>query len=154
MDIERMRRALERHPRIKERCFSEDERAYCESRGKPVVHYALRFAAKEAVLKALGTGFAGVRFTDVEVVRDERGRPEPRLHGKAAEAAEELGVTEMHVSLSYTASTAVASAIALAPDPPSSVEEAPPSPQERILASFKEARTVLDEVEGTDTEAE
>lgn len=147
VEIDRMRAALERHPRLRERCFSEEERAYCDARNRPEVHYALRFAAKEAVLKALGTGFAGMRFTDVEVVRDGSGRPEPALSGRAAEVAEAARVVELHLSLSYTHTTAVASAVAI-------TEEARPRPAERELtpaetlaASFREARALLDEVD-------
>ncbi|HEY3318604.1 MAG TPA: holo-ACP synthase [Coriobacteriia bacterium] len=145
VEIARMGAALQRHPRLKERCFSEEERAYCESRNRPVVHYALRFAAKEAVLKALGTGFAGMRFTDVEVTRDQRGRPVPRLSGRAAEVAAELGVAELMLSLSFTHENAVASAVAM------TAEDRPPEPEptqaERMRASFKDARAILDEVD-------
>ena len=138
---------------MKERLFSAEERAYCEKRSRPEVHYALRFAAKEAVLKALGTGFSGMRFTDVEVMRENSGRPVPRLSGRAAERAEELGVVEMHLSLSFTHTTAVASAVAI-------TEEARPpqgravDPKAQLAASFKEAAALLDEVgsEGTDSE--
>ena len=105
VEVDRMRLALDRSPRIKERLFSAEERAYCEKRSRPEVHYALRFAAKEAVLKALGTGFSGMRFTDVEVVREVNGRPVPVLTGRAAQRAAELGVVEMHLSLSFTQST-------------------------------------------------
>jgi holo-[acyl-carrier protein] synthase len=143
VEIERMREALERRPRIRERCFSEAERAYCDARSRPEIHYATRFAAKEAVLKALGTGFGGMRFTDVGVARDERGRPHPVLSGRAAELVEELGVSELHVSLSYTHVTAVASAVAIVPDPPA---DAVPTQQELLSASFKEARVVLDDL--------
>lgn len=144
VEIERMRAALERRPRIRERLFSEEERRYCDKRSKPEVHYALRFAAKEAVLKALGTGFSGMRFTDVEVVRETSGRPVPRLSGRAAERAEELGVVELHLSLSFTHSTAVASAVAL-------TEGARPrkddrvDPKAELAARFKEAKALLDE---------
>jgi len=142
VEIERMRDALRRRPRLKERCFSAEERAYCDGRTRPEIHYALRFAAKEAVLKALGTGFSGMRFTDVEVVRDPKGRPTPRLSGRAAEVADELGVTEMHLSLSYTHSTAVASAVAIVADPPQHEADEQPSQ----LASFKELRSMLDDI--------
>lgn len=143
VEIDRMREAIERRPRIKERLFSAEERRYCDKRSKPEVHYALRFAAKEAVLKALGTGFSGMRFTDVEVVREVSGRPVPRLSGRAAERAEELGVVEMHLSLSFTHTTAVASAVAI-------TEESRPRKDEKLdpkallAASFKEARALLD----------
>lgn len=146
VEIERMRRALERHPRMRERLFSAEERAYCDSRGKPEVHYALRFAAKEAVLKALGTGFSGMSFTDVEVARDAGGRPMPRLSGRAAEVAEQSGIVEMHLSLSYTRTTAVASAVAMAaPEagPPETVD--PAAARARI---FKEVRAIVDDGPG------
>lgn len=146
VEIDRMREALRRRPRMKERLFSEEERAYCEGRNKPEIHYAMRFAAKEAVLKALGTGFSGMRFRDVEVVRDERGRPVPRLSGRAAEVAEAAGVVEMHLSLSFTHATAVASAVAITgqmrPAKPVEAE----TQQQRLAASFKELRRLLDEV--------
>lgn len=145
VEIDRMKAALERRPRMKERLFSAEERAYCDSRGRPEVHYALRFAAKEAVLKALGTGFRGMRFCDVEVIREGSGRPVPRLSGMAAQRASELGVVEMHLSLSFTHMTAVASAVAI-------TQDARPRRDERIdqkaqlAASFKEARALLDTV--------
>ena len=116
VEIDRMAAALARRPRLKERLFSEEEREYCDKRTRPEVHYALRFAAKEAVLKALGTGFRGMRFCDVEVARETSGRPVPRLSGRAAERAAELGVIEMHLSLSFTHTTAVASAVAITED--------------------------------------
>ena len=143
VEIDRMREALRRHPRMKERIFSADERAYCESRNRPEVHYALRFAAKEAVLKALGTGFAGMSFQDVEVIRDGTGRPSPKLHGRAAEVAEEIGVVEMHLSLSYTHTTAVASAVAMTtPDIPA---QEPADPARVRAQAFKEMRSIVDD---------
>lgn len=153
VEIDRMRVALARRPRIKERVFSAAEREYCDKRSKPEVHYALRFAAKEAVLKALGTGFSGMRFTDVEVVRESNGRPVPKLGGRAAERAEELGVIEMALSLSFTHSTAVASAVAITEGARPRKEERP-DPKAELAASFKQARALLDEVggEGTDSE--
>ncbi len=154
VEIERMRRALERRPRLRERVFSEAERAYCEARKKPEIHYAMRFAAKEAVLKALGTGFTGMRFTDVEVVRDERGRPRPHLTGRAAEVAAERGIVEMHLSLSFTHSTAVASAVAITEECRPHAPEVAPDPRAELAASFKEARALLDEVEVGDTPQE
>ena len=155
VEIERMKLALERTPRLRERIFSADERWYCEHKAKPWVHYAMRFAAKEAVLKALGTGFSGMRFCDVEVVRENSGRPVPRLSGRAAERAEELGVVEMHLSLSFTHTTAVASAVAITADARPRKEERP-DPKAQLAASFKEARALIDEVvpedSGTDSE--
>ena len=152
VEIDRMALALKRHPRMKERVFSESERAYCDGRSRPEVHYALRFAAKEAVLKAFGTGFSGVRFRDVEVARDERGRPVPLLHGRAAELADELGVTETHLSLSFTQSTAVASAVVIVGDP-APRPEPPLTQREQVAALFKTSRKLLDEL-GADEVAE
>ena len=146
VEIERMQLALTRHPRMKERVFSDAERAYCEARSRPEVHYALRFAAKEAVLKALGTGFSGVRFRDVEVTRDERGRPTPLLHGRARELADTIGVTEMHLSLSFTHTTAVASAVAIVGDPEPR-PQLPLTQREQVAALFKTSRKLLDEID-------
>lgn len=146
VEIDRMREAMQRRPRMKERLFSEEERAYCDKRNKPEIHYAMRFAAKEAVLKALGTGFSGMRFRDVEVVRDERGRPVPRLSGRAAEVAEAAGVVEMHLSLSFTHATAVASAVAITEQMRPRKDAESLSPQQQLAASFKGVRALLDEV--------
>lgn len=145
VEIERMAAALARHPRMKERIFSAEERRYCDGRNRPEVHYALRFAAKEAVLKALGTGFSGMKFTDVEVARDPRGRPAPRLSGRAAQVAGEMGVVEMHLSLSYTHTTAVASAVAIT----ERMRPVPAGEDAAALrnATFKEMRGLVDEVD-------
>lgn len=146
VEIDRMRVALARHPHMRERLFSAEERSYCEGRNRPEIHYAMRFAAKEAVLKALGSGFSGMRFTDVEVLRDERGKPVPHLSGAAAALADANGVVEMHLSLSFTHTTAVASAVAIT----ERMRPHEPQPEltnlERVAASFKEARGMLDEL--------
>mgnify|MGYP005856380347 CR=1 FL=1 len=146
VEIERMARALARRPRMKDRLFSAEEQAYCDARNKPEIHYAMRFAAKEAIVKALGTGFSGIRFRDVEVVRDERGRPMPRLSGRAAEVADRAGVAEMHLSLSFTHTNAVASAVAITERMRPARDPEPETPAERLAASFKSARALLDEV--------
>lgn len=113
IEIDRMRGALEREPRMKERVFTAGERSYCESKSRSFVHYALRFAAKEAAVKALGTGFRGLRFADIEVSRDGKGKPALELHGAASKLADEIGVTAIYLSLSYTRKNAVASVIAV-----------------------------------------
>ena len=80
VEIERMRAILERTPRFKTRIFSEDEQTYCNKKARPECHYATRFAAKEAVLKALGTGFSeGIGPRDVEVVITAKGKPQVKL---------------------------------------------------------------------------
>jgi len=152
VEIDRMRTALARRPRMKQRLFSQDEQQYCEYKSQPEIHYALRFAAKEAVLKALGTGFNGMNFLDVEVARDERGRPYPKLTGAADDYAQQVGIVEMHLSLSYTKTTAVASAVALTaqarPAP-----KAEPSAREELAREFKELRALLDDVDDADEAA-
>lgn len=147
VEIDRMKAALDRRPSMRERLFSEAERAYCDKRKKPEIHYAMRFAAKEAVLKALGTGFSGMRFKDVEVMRDESGRPVPVLYGRAAEVAAERGVVELHLSLSFTHTTAVASAVAMTEAHRPKPKETPVDPMAELAANFKEARAMLDQVD-------
>ena len=92
------------------RIYTEAEAEYCTSCARPDIHFAARFAAKEAAFKALGTGWAGgVRWKDVEVHRRPSGQPELRLHGIAFERASQLGATRFHVSLTHdhTVSAAV-----------------------------------------------
>ncbi|MBV9148139.1 MAG: 4'-phosphopantetheinyl transferase superfamily protein, partial [Acidobacteria bacterium] len=82
---------------------------YCQSKKNSVERYAARFAAKEAAMKALGTGWAhGVVWKSVEVGREPRGRPTLLLHGKAAELAKEMGVTRVSLSLTHTETSAMA----------------------------------------------
>lgn len=145
VDIERMRLALERTPRIKERVFSENERWYAEQKSLPEVHYALRFAAKEAVWKALGTGFNGIKFADVEIDRDAKGRPIALLSGAAATFAEKSGISEIVISLSYTKATAVASALAITDAITPQEDDSPLSQKEELARQFKELRSMLDE---------
>ena len=110
IEIERIRRALERHGEsFKERCFTEAERAYCDSKPNPPQHYAGRFAAKEAVGKALGSG---VHFTWKEI--EVRGRPKPGVHlsGRTAAFAAKIGVTQIDLSMSHSRELAAAVAAA------------------------------------------
>ena len=153
VEIERFSRVLERRPRIKGRLFSETERAYCEGKNHPDVHYALRFAAKEAVLKTLGTGFAGIRFHDVEVIHDKKGKPIPVLTGKAQHRADELGIIELHLSLSYTHVTAIASAVAIT-QAARPVFDSTETPEEGLARTFNELRTMLDSIQNTAEEPE
>lgn len=147
VEIARMRRILERTPSFREKVFSEEERAYCESTANPEVHYATRFAAKEAVLKALGTGFSrGVANHDVEVRRNAKGRPFVVLHGRAKEIAAEQGVRELPLSLSYTHTDAVACALAITEESVRAQEERV-NPMEELAKQFKEARSLLDEMD-------
>lgn len=113
VELGRFRRAMERTPGIVERLFTSGERAYAERRGDPTERYAARFAAKEAVLKAMSAGIGECAFREIEVVRAESGAPSVRLHGKAAELAAGRGVREWRLTLSHTASLAQAIAVAL-----------------------------------------
>jgi holo-[acyl-carrier protein] synthase len=113
LDVVRLEHALARRPRLAERLFTDAERAYSAARARPARHLAARFCAKEAVAKALG--LAGWSFRDVEVVSTPSA-PRVRLSGAAAARAGELGV-DVRVSLTHTAETAGAVALAL-PAPP------------------------------------
>jgi len=101
--IERIEALLARHGgRARERLYTEIERGYCDGMAKPALHYAARFAAKEAFVKALGIGFSGgLRWRDIGIVNDERGKPELVVEGAAREAMERLGAARAHVSLSH-----------------------------------------------------
>ncbi len=115
VSVPRIGELLSEHPeRFLERCFGPEERAYCESQPRRrVEHYAARFAAKEAVMKALGTGLTqGIRWRDIEVTRSSAGAPGVRLSGRAAEIASGLDVREWLLSLSHTESLAMASVVA------------------------------------------
>jgi holo-[acyl-carrier protein] synthase len=111
--VDRIRAAIERHgTRFLERVFTAGEIAYVEGRARRPESYAARFAAKEAAMKALGTGWDhGVRWVDVEIVRADNGRPKLQFHGRAAEIAAELGCRSAHVSLSHTSDNAIAQVI-------------------------------------------
>ncbi|MEX0654430.1 MAG: holo-ACP synthase [Phycisphaeraceae bacterium] len=120
-DTERVARMLEVHgERFLSRCYTEGERRYAAAnRKRQVEHLAGRFAAKEAVLKALGTGWSGgIAWTDAEVVREPSGRPTVRLHGRCAEVAAELGIVEWWLSITHVRGQAMASAIAVGQDGP------------------------------------
>jgi holo-[acyl-carrier protein] synthase len=113
IEIERVRRALARYERFRERCFTPAECAYCDSRPNPAQSYAGRFAGKEAVGKALGFGVArAFAWRDIEIV----GRPKPsvQLSGRVAEWAERIGVSA--IDLSMTHSRELAQAVAVAGD--------------------------------------
>ena len=114
VDIARVRAALSRTPGLLGRLFTERERGSCISRCGDLRFggLAARFAAKEAVAKALGTGISGFSFRDIEVLADERGRPTVTLHAGALDVAREAGVARVHVSLSTSADLAVAHAVA------------------------------------------
>ena len=108
MDVERMKFALERTPRIRQRLFTEAEIAYCEKFRFAERHYAGRWAAKEAVTKALGCGL--IQWNGVEVVRRPRSAPRVRISGKIKKFADVVGVREkdLHISITHSELSAVA----------------------------------------------
>jgi hydroxyethylthiazole kinase-like uncharacterized protein yjeF len=116
VDVERFRTVLARTPGIAARLFTDDERAYAEQARDPVERLAARFAAKEAVLKALGTGLSGASWHDVEVQRSAAGRPTVAVGGVVAERARAAGVVGFELSLTHTDLVAEATVVALGAD--------------------------------------
>ena len=112
-EVPRMREAMERHgDRFKHRVFTDREIAYAESKANRYERYAARFAAKEAGMKALGTGWrGGLAWRDIEVTNLNSGRPTLAFHGVAARIAEKLGVRHVALSLTHTAEQAMAMVI-------------------------------------------
>jgi holo-[acyl-carrier protein] synthase len=110
IEIARVRRTLARYEDFRARCFTEAERAYCDSRPNPAQHYAARFAGKEAVGKALGFGVA-VHFAWREVEIAGRPKPAVRLSGRLRRRAEQLGVGEIELSMTHSKELAAAVAV-------------------------------------------
>ena len=102
IEVARIQKQISRGDKFKERLFTPLEIAYCESKKNRQQNYAARFCAKEAFFKALGTGWReGLGFKQVEVINDEKGKPEIRLHGKAQQLAADAGITNIQVSLTH-----------------------------------------------------
>jgi holo-[acyl-carrier protein] synthase len=112
-EIDRIEAAIARHGQpFVARIFTPQEIAYCERHRARAERYAARFAAKEATMKALGTGWArGVRWVDIEVTRLASGQPTIELHGAARQHAERMGVSRIHVSLTHSGNLAFAEVI-------------------------------------------
>ena len=112
-EVPRIAASIERFgERFLRRVFTEAEIRYCESKANKVERYAARFAAKEAAMKAIGTGLrGGVTWHDVEVERESGGKPTIAFHGKAAEFARKLGVKHIALSLTHTREHAIAQVI-------------------------------------------
>ncbi len=118
VEIEEIKKSIEKSKRFVQRVFTEKEKEYCEHKIDKYPHYAARYAVKEAVMKALGTGWdKGVQWKQVEVINVKQrpetggGKPEIRLSGVAMKHAEELGINNIFVSLSHSRNCAVASVI-------------------------------------------
>lgn len=115
VEVERIATSLERHrDTFLARVFTPAEQAYCSSHPEPAIHFAARFAAKEAVSKAFGTGIGKhAAFLDIEVCHSPAGAPEIILHGAAADFAAEHGITRVLVTLTHTRHYAAANAVAV-----------------------------------------
>jgi holo-[acyl-carrier protein] synthase len=110
IELERVQRVLDRYPeRFLTRVYTELEVAYCRGR---VRELAARFAAKEAMMKALGTGVRGVAWREIEVLSDRRGKPLIYLHGRAAERARSLGMSQPEVSMTHSDTLALSFVVA------------------------------------------
>jgi holo-[acyl-carrier protein] synthase len=116
VEVERISAAIARHGEtFLAKLFTPAERAYCDAQKKPELHYAARFAAKEAVSKALGTGIGGeAGWLDLEITRDAAGAPKLFLQGAAAAFTKQHGITEIQISLTHAREYAAANAIAIA----------------------------------------
>jgi holo-[acyl-carrier protein] synthase len=116
VDCPRIEQMVQRHGnRFVERVFTAAERAYAEANKNEIEKLAGRFAAKEAILKLMGTGWRGkIAWTDIEVINNAAGQPEVTLSGEVKEIADSLGIKHISVSITHTANFAIASAVAMA----------------------------------------
>lgn len=110
-DIDRVERIYEKYPKFADRCFTEHEREYALRFAKPARRLAARFAGKEAVMKSMGTGWRRIRWQDVEITGG--GKPTVNLAGTAARRAAMIGVTEIHVTITHTDTTAMVMAVSV-----------------------------------------
>lgn len=102
IEVERIEKQLEKNSGLKDKLFTAGEIAYCESKKNKGQHYAARFAAKEAFLKAIGTGWRdGLQFNEVEVTNDQLGKPAIVLYGKTRDFVTEINITNIQVSLTH-----------------------------------------------------
>ena len=102
IEISRIKAVMEKDIGFREKIFTEGEIRYCETMKHKFENYAARFSAKEAFMKAIGTGWRfGIRFADIDVYHDEYGKPLIRLSGKAEELAKKEGISKIHVSLTH-----------------------------------------------------
>lgn len=109
IEVDRIKAVMEKDIGFREKIFTSGEIAYCESKVHKYQHYAARFSAKEAFMKAIGTGWRfGILFAEIDVHHDPLGKPLIELHGKAKEFAEKEGISKIHVSLSHLKNLAIA----------------------------------------------
>jgi len=114
-DIGRVERVFQKYPRFIDRCFTEHEKQYALRFANPSRRLAARFAGKEAVMKSMGTGWRRIGWTDIEITGG--GKPTVRMSGRAAERAEMLGITEIHVTITHTDETAMVMAVSVGEHP-------------------------------------
>ncbi len=121
IEIARVRAVLQRHPeRFLSRVFTREEAAFCRGR---VPELAARFAAKEAVMKALGTGARGLAWREIEILPNQRGKPLVYLHGMAKVRAEAIGLRGVDISLTHSRELAIAAVVGAADDAPMDREQ-------------------------------
>ena len=115
VDCPRIEAMIERHgERFVQRIFTAAEQAYAESNKNKIEKLAGRFAAKEAILKLMGTGWRGkIAWTDIEIINNSSGQPEVTLDGEVEKIADKLGISHISISITHTANFAIASAVAL-----------------------------------------
>ena len=112
IEVKRVKAVMESDIGFRDKIFTEGEIAYCEKMKNKQQHYAARYSAKEAFLKALGTGWRyGIRYADIDVFHDLLGNPHIRLYGKAEELAQKENISKIHVSLSHVREMATATVI-------------------------------------------
>jgi len=109
IEVDRIQKVMERDMGFRDKIFTRAEIEYCEQMRFKYQHYAARFSAKEAFLKAIGTGWRyGITFGDIEVIHDDLGKPEINTYGKAKEWVDSEGISNIHVSLSHLKEIATA----------------------------------------------
>jgi holo-[acyl-carrier protein] synthase len=109
IEVPRIEKVMEKDLGFRDKIFTPGEIAYCETKRHKYENYAARFSAKEAFMKAIGTGWRfGIRFADIEVYHDEFGKPFIKLYGKAEELVKNEGISKIHVSLSHVKDVATA----------------------------------------------
>lgn len=111
VEIDRIRRAIERNPHFLERVYTQQEIACCQRKANCWQSFAARFAAKEAVCKALGTGIGPVGLKEIEVINAAGGQPQAMLYGKAQALAQSRNIQRVHISLSHSEAYAIATAV-------------------------------------------
>ena len=111
IEIVRIQRAIEKNPHFMERVYTANEIAYCRRKKNAWQSFAARFAAKEAVSKAFGTGIGPVGLMEIEILNTENGQPKVVLHGKALQLAADRNIQRVHISLSHSEAYAMATAV-------------------------------------------